>query len=214
MTIARSLGINALAAAAVLALTAGHAGAAVSPIGPGAFPGGSLLIDLTGTIDFTEVNGLSVGGLTFGYSLGNGQVIINGGPGITNNVAPQNIVSNGDPSGALTVQLPGLSSLFGYGYALLDSGTIPNGTTITLFNGAVNVGSLSYTATPDPSFPGGFAGISSTLPFDRVSLTFATSSVAWAVDNFRVSAVPEPGSWALMAVGAAALLLRRRQPAA
>ena len=65
----------------------------VISVGPGAFPGGTVPITFTGLADGTEVNGLTVGGILFNYSLGNGHVIIDGGPGITNNVAPQNIVS-------------------------------------------------------------------------------------------------------------------------
>jgi PEP-CTERM motif len=194
-----------------LALSCASAGAAVSAVGPGDFPGGSLFVDLAAAVDGTEVNGFSISGLTFSYSLGNGQVIFNGGPGITNNVAPPNVVSIGSPAGVLGISLPGLSSLFGYGYALLASGTVPDGTTITLFNGAANVGSLSYLAVPDPDFPGGFAGISSTVPFDRVELTFNGAVEAWAVDNFRVTAVPEPATVVMFTLGVAGLLLRQRQ---
>lgn len=200
-----------LALASTLALTAVNAVAAVSAVGPGDFPGSSLLVDLSTSVDGTEANGLTVGGLTFSYSLGNGNVIIDGGPGITNNVAPLNVVSIGVASGILGVALPGPSTMFGYGYALLATGTVAAGTTINLFNGTTNVGSLSYLATPDPDFPGGFAGISSTLPFDRVELTFNASAAAWAADNFRVTAVPEPTTLGMFVLGICALLMRQKR---
>ena len=200
-----------MAFSSTLALSALNAGAVVSAVGPGAFPGSSLLVDLSTSIDGTEVNGLTVGGLTFSYSLGNGNVIIDGGPGITNNVAPLNVVSIGAPGGILGVALPGPSTMFGYGYALLAGGTVPAGTTIALFNGATNVGSLSYLAEPDPDFPGGFAGILSTLPFNRVELTFNAAAAAWAVDNFRVTAVPEPTTLGMFALGICALLMRQKR---
>jgi hypothetical protein len=64
----------------------------------------------------------------------------------------------------------------------------PNGkfVAISLFNRATPVGSLSYAATPDPSLPGGFAGIQSTLTFNRVEVTFnSVSATAFALDNVR-----------------------------
>lgn len=181
-------------------------------MGPGAFPGSALLVDLTGLIDGTEVNGLSAGGLTFSYSLGNDNIIIDGGPGMTNNVSPPNIVSIADPSGVLTVMLPGLSDLFGYGYAIQAYTRVVGATTITLFNGSTNVGSLSYTAVPDPSFAGGLAGISSTSAFNKVEMTFNfVAATAFAADNFRVSAIPEPATLGMFAIGMAALLLRQQR---
>lgn len=214
MNAARVRRITAWAFASTLALSGATAGAAVSAVGPGDFPGSSLLVDLSTESEGTEVNGLSVAGLTFGYSLGDGNVIIDGGPGFTNNVAPPNVVSVGNPAGVLGVLLPGPSSMFGYGYALLAEGVLPDGTTISLFNGATPVGSLTYLAAPDPSFPGGFAGIASTLPFDRVELTFSAAAAAFAADNFRVTAVPEPATLGMFALGIAALLLRRQRRAA
>jgi len=47
---------------------------------------GSTLTTFTGVADGTEVNGLTVNGILFNYSLGNGQVTIDGGPGTTNNI--------------------------------------------------------------------------------------------------------------------------------
>lgn len=136
------------------------------------------------------------------------------GPGDSNNVSGLVALSQGNPAGRLVnVTLPGLSLAFGFGYAALDN-PLPNATTVTLFNGAVAVGSLSFASDLDPQFPGGFAGIGSNLPFNRATLSFPQSTAAYALDNFRVTAVPEPSAMLLLAAGIAGLLLlRARQQA-
>ena len=87
---------------------------------------------------------------------------------------------------------------------------LPAATTISIFNGATFLGALSYNGVPDPSFTGGFAGILSTLAFDRVVLTFnAAAAPAFALDNIRVAAaatVPEPATMVLLLVGLVAVL--------
>jgi len=168
--------------------------ASVTPIGPGAFPGSALLVDFAGLVDGTEVNGLVVDGLTFSYSLGNGQLIINGGPGPTNNIEPPNIVSIGDDSGELTIGLPAAANMFGYGYAILSLGDVAAATTMSVFNGATFLGSLSFDGASDPNFTGGFAGLASTSAFDRVVITFnSAAATAFAMDNIRVASVIVPG---------------------
>jgi hypothetical protein len=199
----------------MLAAVRPAAGATIS-VGIAAFGPGSTLTTFIGLPDGTEVNGLTVNGIQFSYSLGSGHVVIDGGPGVTNNISPPNIVSVGDPTGVLTLVLPGLIDTFGYGYALLTNIPVANATTIQLFNGATPVGSMSYGGVPDPTFTGGFAGIQSTLLFDRVSLTFnAAAAPAFALDNVRtfnsISAVPEPGTVVLIATGFAVLWSRRRR---
>ncbi len=166
--------------------TAQAAGASVITIGVGAFGAGSTLTTFTGLIDGTEVNGLTVNGILFQYSLGSGQLIIDGGPGLTNNITPPNIVSIGNPSGTLSMTLPSPVDSFGYGFAILGTSVVPTATTISLFNGATPVGSLTYGGVPDPNFTGGFAGIQSTLLFNRVSVTFNSAvAPAFALDNIR-----------------------------
>jgi hypothetical protein len=180
---------------ALLLLPAAHA--SVMAVGPGAFPGGSPLLNFNGLPDGLDVNGLVVNGVMFTYTIGgvptNHAVIIDGGPGTTNNITPPNIVAVGDDTGTLVVVLPTTATIFGYGFAILNVGTVANATTISLFMGSTPVGSLSYPGVSDPVFTGGFAGIESTIPFNRAELVF-NSAVApsFAVDNVRYSPVPEP----------------------
>jgi hypothetical protein len=72
----------------------GPASAAVIPIGIGAFGPGSTLTTFTGLALATEVNGLTVDGILFQYSLGNGRVAIGVGPNTTDNINQPDIVSN------------------------------------------------------------------------------------------------------------------------
>lgn len=92
--------------------------------------------------------------------------------------------------------LPGPETLFGYGFAINGLATVANATTISLFIGSTPVGSLSYLGVPDPIVTGGFAGIQSTIPFDRAELTFnSVVSTLFAVDNVTYSSVvPEPAT--------------------
>jgi PEP-CTERM motif len=162
----------------------------------------STLIDFTGLSDGTEVNGLTVSGVLFTYSLGNDDVEIDGGPGVTNNINPPNIVSIGNDTGTLTLLLPSPATMFEYGYAILNTSTVVNATTVSVFSGATLLGSLSYTGVPDPLFTGGFAGLESTTAFNRVTLTFNSAAApAFAVDNIGIANVPEPSTFALVTLG-------------
>jgi hypothetical protein len=104
-------------------------------------------------------------------------------------------------------------SEFGFGYAVIALQTVPNAVTVTLFNGATNLGSLGYTGVPDPFFSGGFAGIADATPFDRVTLSFSSVARAYDIDNIRsVSVVPEPATLTLLATGLLALGRGRLKP--
>ena len=190
--------------------------ASVIGVGVGAFGAGSTLSTFTGLAFGTEVNGLTADGILYNYSLGNGQVIIDDGPGVTNNIDPLNVVSvpGGNNTGVLTLTFSSGRSQFGFGYAVLTVNPVVNATTITLFDGPTNVGSLSYNAAPDPTFAGGFAGIASTIPFNSARVTFnSVAATAFAVDNVRttpVTSAPEPSTVVLLGTGLGLMLLRRR----
>ena len=197
-----------------LFLTVQPANATTIPVGIGAFGAGSTLTTFDGQTAGGEVNGTTVNGILFQYSLGNGALVFGGGPGVTNNISPLNIVSGfGANGGILTLTLPSPVDTFGYGYAILTNATIP-ATFITLFDGATPVGSQLYSGAPDPVYTGGFAGIQSTLPFNRVQLIFNdVAAPAFAVDNVRTfnAAVPEPATLTLLGSGIAAAAWRRRR---
>jgi hypothetical protein len=150
--------------AALLLLGAGTAQADLVPITPSAFPAGSPLLTFDGLATGTQVNGLVNTGVTFHTLLGgvqsNAIAIIDGGPGVTNNINPPNIVSiNGTNTGvALEVILPTPATEFGFGFADLDTRSIPNAATIELFSGSTSLGSLTFPGAPDPFFTGGSPG--------------------------------------------------------
>jgi hypothetical protein len=172
------------------------------------FPVTATTLTLSSLPDGTEVNGLTTGGVTFGYSLGDGNVEIGSGPGETNNVNPPLIVATGDPSGDLTLLLPGYYTMFGYGFVLLFDSDLADATRITLFDGSTSVGTLSYDAEVDPLFAGGFAGIQSTIPFNIIVLTFdSTSAQSFALDNLMLASdIPEPTSFLFVAAGVLGIL--------
>jgi len=195
-------------------LCVANAAATVMPISEGAFPGSALLIDFAGLLDGTEVNGLVVDGVGFSYSLGDGQVDIDGGPGFTNNISPPNIVSVGDNTGSVTIALPAPANMFGYGFAILSLFDVADATTMSVFNGPTFLGSLSFAGAPDPFFTGGFAGLASTLAFDHVVVTFnSVVASAFAMDNILVASavvpppLPEPPTILLMLAGLLVALL-------
>jgi len=184
-----------------------------------AFFAGSAVTTFSGLTTGTEGNGLTVNGIHLSYLVGgaptNGQLVIDGGPGVTNNISPPNLVSVGNDAGTLLLTLPTSANAFGYGFANLSGATLASATTVMLLNGNTSVGSLTYAGSPDPSFSGGFAGIASTVQFNTVALTFdSTDAPAFALDNIvykSTSAVPEPGTLILVASGIASGIAGRRR---
>jgi hypothetical protein len=171
--------IRPLSALVLYLLATSLSHASLTPIGPLDFASGAIVLNFSTLADNTEANGLVLDGVLFQVkkngSSTNGIVVVDGGPGITGNISPPNLVSLSDPNGvALIVSLPNLAIQFGYGYAINAEVSVPAATTIELFAGATSIGSISFTGIPDPIFTGGFAGVASDTPFDRAVLTSPT----------------------------------------
>jgi hypothetical protein len=201
MSVTSVLGLRQRTATALVSLgilmAAAPARAAVVPLTQFDF-GGATLIDFGTNQTLTPINGQVFNGVTFNYSVNgvaSSDAILDGGPGVTNNITPANIVNGlGNDGAVLSLLFPSLQTRLGYGYAILaDPGAIANATTVRLFDASnALVGTLSGNALPDPLFPGGFMGIGSTIAFLRAEVTFSNAGLAFAFDNVRFSDAPCP----------------------
>jgi hypothetical protein len=210
----RQIGMLSLVALAAAA----PARASVIAITPGDLAGATL-IDFGTVQTFAPINGQTINGVTFGFTI-NGiastAAVIDDGPGNTNNITIANVVNNSGNAGAvLSMTFPMLETQLGYGYAILSTAVVPNATTVSLFDAAnVLVGTLSVAGSPDPLFTGGFLGVASDIPFLRAEVTFSTAGGASAFDNLRFSStpvptIPEPTTLALVGLGLFAIAYRR-----
>jgi hypothetical protein len=215
-----------------MTMAGANVGATVTAVDAGDFPAGSLLVDYNSTPVGTSAKNLTVDGLSFGCCTGRERdpkpayiAEWGGATFVDGNAIYVPEISNSTPVGTMGMLMPGPSTRFGLGYYLPVLGANapdvfePDALTIQLFDDSVVpntlVGALSFDAysdgdTLDPwSRLGGFAGIASTLPFNRVNVTFNRNVSTVAVDNFRVTAVPEPSMLLMLALGVPALFWLR-----
>ena len=182
---------------AVLATLEGAsvAGAQTQFFGPGSSPRSALVADLT----TTELNNLNLANGTTSLSFGTlGTATISGADIQTNQIE----AAGGSP--AFTITFSDLLNGFGADFSQAQ-GTV----TLTFFNGATNVGSVSGVF---PNAGVQFLGATD-LTFNSVRVSASTTGT-FRTDNLvvGVSAVPEPGTIALLGIGLAgtALVGRRR----
>jgi hypothetical protein len=171
---------------------------------------GATLIDLGPTQTNAPIDGQTISRVQFSFLISGVHsplATIDDGPGNTNNITVANVVSiNGTNTNAeLSMHFPTPQTRMGYGYAILSTATVPNATTVQLFDSANNlVGTLSANGMPDPVFTGGFLRVKSDIPFVRADVTFA-SAPACTFDNLRFQfigsdVIPEPTSLKLFSL--------------
>ncbi len=171
----RNMKIIAATFMVVMAFTTLSSHAAVTTVGSGAFSG-SPQIDFGPTPTGAPIDGQTINGVGFHFTISgtsSNDAVLDDGPGTTNNVSVANV--EGNIAGDLSLVFPQPELLFGFGYAeLAMAPSVSNAITIQLYDAANNpIGAESYTAAPDPTFDGGFAGIHSDTPFVRADVTFA-----------------------------------------
>ena len=129
-----------------------------------------------------------------------------------------NSIYTGDAPDVVTITLPDARTAFGLNFTTLMSSTTA---TFTLSNGY----STSFADTATLGITNGsknfdFIGFTSTTPFTTITMS-VPSQESWVITSFdydfaNANAAPEPATWALLAVGFAALGyagLRRRRDA-
>lgn len=208
--------LSSLVTSLALVTTVAPAQAGIMSITP-ADLAGATLIDFGTTQTLAPINGQTITGVLFSYTVNgipSAAAAIDAGPGNTNNITIANVVNVlGNNGAVLSMRFPSPETRMGYGYALLTPANVANATTVQLFNASNDlVGTLSVNGSPDPVFAGGFLGVKSDIPFVRANATFSTAGAAFAFDNLRflfnaadVAVVPEPSSLALLATGVASL---------
>jgi hypothetical protein len=157
-------------------------------------------IKQTVTLDFTElpsqpVNGVTINGLTFGFT--GGDATYNAfGPGAT--VFVQDPSIEGSTSGTLTLAFARPTNVLEFGLALSAFGTLSPGATVTLYNPGGKVRQVVPLRTESLvsftearfAYSGGAIG-SATVTFN------ATAAARFALDNltFQQKGVPAAGSF-------------------
>ena len=163
----------------------------------------------------TDVNGLAIGNVTFGFTGGTAAVSLNG-PGNTPLIDDPNI--EGPSDGTLTMAFTQPVFSLAYSFALSVAGTnFPDGSTAQYFDtGGMLIGTASADAVVPMGglFPEGRVQILSGVGVSSVVVTFTafdSGAGRFAVDNvtYDTAVIPLPGAGALAAVGLAAITRRR-----
>ena len=171
------------------------------------------------------VNGLTVKGVTFHYtedgSPSNAAVFGGTGPGNLTYVQDPSLTGPSDGTLSFTFANPVTS--FQFGLAVDSFSSLKDGASVTLSNGATQVGVFSQSLTPLITFAEGLFAYSGS-PVNQAVVTFdSEDSQNFAFDNLQFSGAvetgpgggiqnaPEPATLSLLGAGTIGLVLFRRR---
>lgn len=170
------------------------------------------------TLTFTElssrpVNGVSIAGLTFGYSI-NGQASTQATygasiPASTTNVSPPALV--GSTQGVLTLDFAGVTASLSFGIAFNSFNTLAPGLVVQLFDGSLKpFATLNVTTLSTNAFTEALFSLSNTQ-IGRAVLIFNPNVSTFALDNLSFNTIPEPAALVLLGSGLAVLAALTKQ---
>jgi hypothetical protein len=166
-----------------------------------------------GELPMQNANGVSIDGVTFGYSGPDGAEAIYGySLGIpTENLSDP--VLYGATSGTLTLSFADPTSIVSFDIVLGTAASVEDGYSVDLSDGGTGVFSQSYDIDPQLILAEGVFSYSG-APIDLLTLAFPNTTdsddnqvASFAIDNltFDPPATPEPGAVSLLTIGLLAL---------
>jgi hypothetical protein len=166
-----------------------------------------------GELPMQNANGVSIDGVTFGYSGPDGAEAIYGySIGIpTENLSDP--VLYGATSGTLTVSFADLTSIISFDIVLGTAASVADGYNVDLSDGGTDVFSQSYDVDPQIILAESVFSYSG-APINLLTLAFPNTTdsddnqvASFAIDNltFDPPATPEPGAVSLLTIGFLAL---------
>src|SRR3990167_4833115 len=142
-----------------------------------------------GEVPFQSVNGLTVQGVTFTFTVGGSPstdaFYNSGGPGVTTYISDPSL--EGNSAGVLTLDFAAPTTVLQFGVAISEFTTLSPGFTVQLFNASLaSIGTFPVITNPMPAFSEGqFSYNNTTTPVKRARISFAVpfSGSRFAFDN-------------------------------
>jgi len=206
--------------AAVLLATAGAASAVTITFGGCAAADGSVLTTCNASATVVNFNTTTLGTLPTGYvgSLGGGQVVQGSVPGShaapAGDTSPYLAIPTRGQEGVVTATPGGLHNYFGLYWGSMDSYN-----TLTFFNGATQIASLTgqdvlaaAAAQGNQTSPDSNRYVNLAFgPLSYTTVVLRSDGVAFESDNHAFGRVPEPATIALFGATLAGLAVSRRR---